>query len=146
MADPERLAFESEIWLQGGKAQWQGSEWSSVRNGGSRRRDLASGWSIAVAAFGAEQDLERWQSYIQGGKAQWQRSEPSSVWSDGRRAFQDWHVKGEMNRSTSGSEIGPQSGKAQWPRSEQSNFRSGGRRAFQDWRAKGHQKNTLVTQ
>ena len=82
MADPERLAFESEIWLQGGKAHWQHSERSSVRSCGSGGRDLASGWSSAVAAFGAEQHSARWQSYIQGGKAQWQRSEPSSVRSD----------------------------------------------------------------
>jgi len=69
----------------------------------------------------------------QGGKAQWQRSERSSVWSDGRRAFQDWRVTGEMNRSASSSEIGPQGGKAQWQRSEQSSVQSGGRRLFQDW-------------
>jgi len=67
-------------------------------------------------------------------------SEICSVRSVGRRAFQDWHVKGEMNRSTSSSEIGPQGGKAQWHHSEQSSVRSDGRRAFQDWRAKGEMK------
>ena len=66
-----------------------GSVRSSVRSGGSGKRE----WS-------------------QGGKLKWQRSERSSARSNGRRAFQDWRVKGEMNRSTSSSEIGTQSGKA----------------------------------
>jgi len=44
MSDPARLAFESEIWPQGGKAQWQRSEWSRGRSVGSGKRDLASGW------------------------------------------------------------------------------------------------------
>jgi len=65
-ADPARVAFEREIWPQGPVVKRSGSVRSSVRSGGSGKRD----WS-------------------QGGKAKWQRSERSSARSNGRRAFHD---------------------------------------------------------
>ena len=103
---------------------------SSVRSGGSvtfrvvkRSGSVWSGAAFGAVAAGSEIGL----------RVVRQSLEQSSVRSDDRWAFQDGRVKGEMNRLTSSSEVGPQGGKAQWQRSEQSSVQSGGRRLFQDW-------------
>jgi len=85
MADPRRLAFESEI--------------CSVRSDG---RQAFQDWRVK-----SEMNRLTSSSEIgpQDGKAQWHRSEQKSVWSVGRRAFQDWCAKGEMSRLTSSSEF-----------------------------------------
>jgi len=97
-----------------------------------------------VVAFGAEQRSERWQREVRFGLRVVKRSGSvrsgaafGAMADEHARTQASWRVKGEMNRSTSSSEIGPQGGKAQWQRSQQSSVQSSGRQAFQNCCAKG---------